>query len=246
MVMADVSSGPGWWLASDGKWYPPHLHPRVRAGPERAQQPVASVAAVPGGSGRSAPPWEPVTGSSSVRQTPGEGAWTGPRADESEYLVWTMLRHGLSGGEMILSDRRVPGGEGYVDLIVVAPTGVWVIDATKWASVSYGSKGTMAPRLYAGKQDVTPTVEKLYSYVIPVAGIVGDPSVPIHPAMAILVEQCDMWTGLRFRLGRPIRHERVWICPPALLLDEIRKPGPLSQRQIVHIGHRLDEALPPR
>jgi hypothetical protein len=25
--MTDTSPGPGWWLASDGNWYPPHLHP---------------------------------------------------------------------------------------------------------------------------------------------------------------------------------------------------------------------------
>jgi len=25
--MSDVSQGPGWWIASDGKWYAPHLHP---------------------------------------------------------------------------------------------------------------------------------------------------------------------------------------------------------------------------
>ncbi len=25
--MSDVSQGPGWWQASDGKWYPPELHP---------------------------------------------------------------------------------------------------------------------------------------------------------------------------------------------------------------------------
>jgi hypothetical protein len=25
--MSDMANGPGWWLASDGKWYPPHLHP---------------------------------------------------------------------------------------------------------------------------------------------------------------------------------------------------------------------------
>ena len=25
--MSDVSQGPGWWLASDGKWYPPHQYP---------------------------------------------------------------------------------------------------------------------------------------------------------------------------------------------------------------------------
>jgi Septum formation len=27
--MTDSSPGPGWWLASDGNWYPPHLHPAV-------------------------------------------------------------------------------------------------------------------------------------------------------------------------------------------------------------------------
>ena len=27
--MSDVSQGPGWWIASDGNWYPPHLHPSV-------------------------------------------------------------------------------------------------------------------------------------------------------------------------------------------------------------------------
>ena len=25
--MSDTSQGPGWWIASDGKWYPPELHP---------------------------------------------------------------------------------------------------------------------------------------------------------------------------------------------------------------------------
>lgn len=27
--MSDVSQGPGWWLASDGKWYPPHTAPQA-------------------------------------------------------------------------------------------------------------------------------------------------------------------------------------------------------------------------
>ena len=27
--MSDVSQGPGWWQASDGRWYPPHLHADV-------------------------------------------------------------------------------------------------------------------------------------------------------------------------------------------------------------------------
>ncbi len=32
--MSDMSQGPGWWIASDGKWYPPESHPDVKASPE--------------------------------------------------------------------------------------------------------------------------------------------------------------------------------------------------------------------
>jgi len=28
--MSDVAQGPNWWIASDGKWYAPELHPSVR------------------------------------------------------------------------------------------------------------------------------------------------------------------------------------------------------------------------
>jgi hypothetical protein len=28
--MSDKAEGPGWWIASDGKWYPPELHPAAR------------------------------------------------------------------------------------------------------------------------------------------------------------------------------------------------------------------------
>lgn len=36
--MSDTSQGPGWWQASDGKWYPPEQAPG--AAPQPAQQPV--------------------------------------------------------------------------------------------------------------------------------------------------------------------------------------------------------------
>ena len=31
--MSDKPEGSGWWIASDGKWYPPELHPSVREDP---------------------------------------------------------------------------------------------------------------------------------------------------------------------------------------------------------------------
>ncbi|HUA94949.1 MAG TPA: hypothetical protein VMB82_05420, partial [Acidimicrobiales bacterium] len=32
--MSDVSLGPEWWQASDGRWYPPHLRPGHRGSPD--------------------------------------------------------------------------------------------------------------------------------------------------------------------------------------------------------------------
>ena len=40
--MSDVSQGEGWWLASDGKWYPPETHPQYVA-PSGPADPAPSV-----------------------------------------------------------------------------------------------------------------------------------------------------------------------------------------------------------
>ena len=42
--MSDVSQGPGWWQASDGKWYAPELHPDYQ--PPAAEPPAAEPPAV--------------------------------------------------------------------------------------------------------------------------------------------------------------------------------------------------------
>lgn len=37
--MSDVSQGPGWWQASDGKWYPPHQQPGYQPPPPPGKPP---------------------------------------------------------------------------------------------------------------------------------------------------------------------------------------------------------------
>ena len=54
--MSDSTQGPGWWQASDGKWYPPELHPSVQQ-----PQPPAPEAPVPD---------EPVTQPAASAQPP--------------------------------------------------------------------------------------------------------------------------------------------------------------------------------
>jgi hypothetical protein len=43
--MAEVSRGPGWWIASDGKWYPPELHPNRMPPPQFGANPQTVASA---------------------------------------------------------------------------------------------------------------------------------------------------------------------------------------------------------
>ncbi len=65
--MSDKSEGPGWWIASDGKWYPPELHPSVTENSRmrsRADTPVQPAGQVPervleaDGTGSPRPSWQ--------------------------------------------------------------------------------------------------------------------------------------------------------------------------------------------
>ncbi|MCL4423034.1 MAG: DUF4234 domain-containing protein [Actinobacteria bacterium] len=44
--MSDVSQGPGWWQATDGRWYPPENHPQYQP-PPPPPQPLSAMAAAP-------------------------------------------------------------------------------------------------------------------------------------------------------------------------------------------------------
>ena len=63
--MSDKPEGPGWWIASDGKWYPPELHPSFKdgsgAGPTAGPQPER----------RQSGPQFPPSGQPERRQGPG-------------------------------------------------------------------------------------------------------------------------------------------------------------------------------
>lgn len=62
--MSDTPQGPGWWLASDGRWYAPELHPdrREDARVEAVVAPTEPVTPPPGEGWPTSPPTDaPVT-----------------------------------------------------------------------------------------------------------------------------------------------------------------------------------------
>jgi hypothetical protein len=156
-----------------------------------------------------------------------------------------MLRERLTQGEMIFSDRQIDGAVGWIDHLVVASSGVWAIDAKKRTGVWYRETSPSGGEilLYSGRQDISGQVEKLSRSLDAVSRLLRDASVPIRPAVAILPDQCRLITGLRLRMGKAVTHGSTVICSPAVLIEQISQPGPLTHDQVVRIGHRLDEAL---
>jgi len=53
--MSDKPQGPGWWLASDGTWHPPELHPSVQGAEKKAPIPVPELPGHPAWSAESDP-----------------------------------------------------------------------------------------------------------------------------------------------------------------------------------------------
>jgi hypothetical protein len=165
-----------------------------------------------------------------------------------EYLMAIRLHRDLGDRAVVLSNRRVPHSPAAIDNIVVASSGVWVIDSKKmhglieYRDVS-GRQGRDR-RLLIGGHDRTAMVDRLYDYVIPVAKLVLEPSVPVHGAIAIVEGHWGSPTKLLTR--RPYRHEGVWILWPAALIQKIEEPGPLTADEVLTIGAKLDRALPRR
>jgi len=296
LEMGDTQTKPGWWLASDGRWYPPELHPSVRAepapliSPERKGGPYQAASSIAG-----ATQWKlkrltfgkccqcghafvkqgeegwhnpvtskvmctacrpatddatrnPVPGTSCLSQFRSHAGWNWLRGAEGEYLTGIALHRELTNGEVILDDRRLPGTVYNIDHVVVAQSGVWVLDTKNWSGkFHYGSKGLgLVDRLWVGGEDQTYRIDQLYSYVIPVAEVVADSSILIRPVLIVLADECSFKNGIHFRLKRTYTHNGVMICPKGLIAQQIQSRGPLSQEQVSDLGHRLDKAFPPR
>lgn len=143
--MSDTPIDATWWLASDGKWYPPTSHPNYL--PPSRPDPPAPPSADP-----------PVVPGPNVIGIPGSGPaevvdrWQkgvdGERAtaDELMKLPTTFhIIHGLKKGP----------GRGDIDHLVIGPTGVWVIDSKNDAGELTAGKGT----LWNGRYPITNKVE---------------------------------------------------------------------------------------
>lgn len=168
-------------------------------------------------------------------------AWQ--RGAEGERRVARRLDELVAEGKVVLHDRRIPGSKANIDHIVIAPSGVYVIDTKRYTGrlEVRTSGGLFRPgptRLFVNGRDKSRLVDGMARQIAAVATAAGDllGSSPI-PALCFV----DVEVGL---LTKPFTIDGVAVTWPRPLLRRLRERGPLGHEEIAALGERLSSALP--
>lgn len=191
----------------------------------------------------------PVGGSAALRMARArrDPKWT--KGAAGEYFMNLSLHNHVKGDSVILTDREVPGTKSNIDHVVVASSGVWIVDSKIWkGKIEYKAPSMMGftKKLYVDGKDRTSAVEAIFNQVIPVAQLLSDISIPIHPALVFIDGEWSHSSAARILANRPYQHLGVWISWPKSIWEKINEPGPLGVETVKRIGSQLDAALRPR
>lgn len=99
----------------------------------------------------------------------------------------------------VLHDRGVPRSRANIDHIVVAPGGVWVVDAKRYKNrrphlrIEGGLIRPRVEKLYVGSRNGTRLVDGVLGQVEVVRSIVGD--VPVRGALCFLEAEWPLFGG---------------------------------------------------
>jgi hypothetical protein len=165
---------------------------------------------------------------------------TGARGEERLAAV---LGERLDGRVIVLHDRSVPGTRGNIDHLVIAPTGVWVIDAKAYSGRverrDVGGWFRRDERLFVGGRDRSALAHGLGWQVDAVAKALGREhrDVPVHRVLCFVGADWAL-------LGEPFVIEGVRCVWPARLATWLGEDGPLTPDRIEAIASRLSERLP--
>lgn len=158
------------------------------------------------------------------------------------------LGAGLDGlaskGVVTLHDRLRTRTAGNIDHIAIGPTGVWVVDAKRYAGQvakkDVGGWLRCDVRLYVGRRDCMKLVQAMSKQVGAVRDALGEEwaAVPVRP-MLCFVDADWQWFAKPFELGG------VLVTWPRAARERVSTPGPLPSETIERIAARLDQQLRP-
>lgn len=151
----------------------------------------------------------------------------------------------IAGPELrVLHDRGIPGSRANIDHLIVAPTGVYVVDAKRYRNQRPDVKvegGLFTPRrryLTVGGRDRTTLIQGASRQVELVRAALADsPDVPVRGYLCFL--EAD-W-GL---LQKEFSVDGIGVASRRMLRRTLTEPGPLDAERIADLQWDLHEAFP--
>jgi Nuclease-related domain len=161
-----------------------------------------------------------------------------------EARLSARLRNDLAGRAVVLDDRWVPPTKNAIDHLVIAPSGVWIIDAKhhtgKVVHRDVGSYLRTEARLFVDGRDRTALVTRLDAQVSAVRatlGAAGLHDVPVRPMLCFTNSE---W-GL---LARPFTINGVLVTWTSKVAPRILGGAPTHTEPPMHLAAVLAAALP--
>ena len=166
---------------------------------------------------------------------------------DGERRVGAALERTLGDVGVVLHDRRMPGGWGNIDHLVVAPSGVWVVDAKEYRGRvqrrDVGGWFRTDVRLYVGRRDRSKAIEGVRRQRESVGRVLlhdfGEHAPPLHVAICLVGAEWGWF-------ARPMRFDGVWVAWPRRLGRMLLRPAVLDSGQVELIAATLAGRFPVR
>jgi hypothetical protein len=170
-------------------------------------------------------------------------AWR--KGAQGEERLARFLERELPEPAIVLHDRRIPGSRANIDHVVVASSGVWVVDAKDYRGKveqrDVGGFLTYDPRVFVGGRDRTKLVQAMPRQVQAVrAAIAPDPlasEVDVCAAVCFVDSNWGLWPKAFVLDG-------VLVCWTQHLAARIARSGMLTRTAIDRLANRIAVNLP--
>jgi Nuclease-related domain len=157
-----------------------------------------------------------------------------------EKLVAAALEKRCGPDVVALHDRRLPRTSANIDHLVVAPSGVWVVDAKRYAGKIRVERPLFgAAKLTIAGRDRTKLVEGLAKQVAAVQAAVAElaSGPPVHGAFCFVEGELPL-LGTQQIKGFELLHRRA-------LAKRVNADGPLDAAAVAAIAAALADRFPP-
>ena len=163
---------------------------------------------------------------------------------QRDCMLSVHLHTQLGHRAVVLDDRKVPGSRTHIDHIVIAPSGVWVVDANEYDGRierrDVGGWFKMDERLYVAGKDRTNLVDHIDRQVVAVENVLAKEGLDLVPVHAALCFVNSEWGWF----AKPFSLHGVWVTWAQKLTELVLDWNAIPNTELERLARVVGAGLP--